>query len=242
MHGQIETPRLIFHNDPANLREFVADRLAEHLVGAVRKRGFGSFSIGGGSFVPMFLETLKRCHLDWSRIRVVMGDERFVPLDHPDSNEGNTRRALGSRICSEAQITGLRGSAATAEQSVCDAETRIRDALTTPLDAVLLGLGPDGHTASLFPSAAPEELRRALSPADGRLVTIVDPKVFPYRRLTLTVPALLRTREIWLHLPSAEKTRVFFAALKPGRVQQMPVRAILRQHSVPVHVHLLAAG
>jgi 6-phosphogluconolactonase len=95
-------------------------------------------------------------------------------------------------------------------------------------------MGNDGHTASLFPQAA--RLSEALAQDSGKLCLAITPPVAPHERMSLTLPALLHSRRIILHLVGPGKREVYEKALADGPVAEMPIRAVLRQTAAPVTV------
>jgi 6-phosphogluconolactonase len=104
-----------------------------------------------------------------------------------------------------------------------------------PFDAVVLGMGDDGHTASLFPCSA--QIAGALDLTVPAGVLAVHPVSAPYARLSLNRSALLMARRIFIQITGASKWAVYQRALQPGPVAELPVRAVLHQQSVPVEVH-----
>lgn len=126
------------------------------------------------------------------------------------------------------------GAASAAEgQPECEAALR---ALPRPFDFILLGMGEDGHTASLFPHAP--ELAHALTTED--LCAAATATVAPQERMTMTLAGLLDSRLLILPIAGAAKSKVLSAAMGPGPVEEMPVRAVLRQEEVPVELWLSA--
>lgn len=180
---------------------------------------------GGATPMPMY-ETLASKKLPWSRIRLTLVDERLVPLKHPRSNEAAIRKAFAA--AKAARIDGLYNGAATPEEGADAAELKLART-RRPFDAVILGMGDDGHTASWFPRA--EGLERALGAA--RMACAVRAKKTAVTgeetdRITLTLAALRDARLIVLMMAGEEKRATFERALGEGPVEDMPVRAILR--------------
>ena len=144
--------------------------------------------------------------LDWSGIDVWFGDERFVPVTDPDSNEGMARQVLldGARPRAIHSMTGA-GAGLEGTGAGADAAALAYDALVAaapPIDVVHLGLGPDGHTASLFPGSA------ALTVTDRLVVTNGD-ALHPHPRLTFTYPALQRSRLVVFTVAGEDKRDAF---------------------------------
>ena len=164
-----------------------------------------SIALSGGGTARDAYEALAARDLDWSDIDVYFGDERFVPVDDPDSNEGMARAVLLDRVAPRA-IHSMAGAGDTV-----DAAARAYDAVISaaaPIDIVHLGLGPDGHTASLFPGSA------ALAVTD-RLVVANGDDLHPHPRLTFTYPGLARSRLVVFTVAGDDK-RDAFARIRAG--------------------------
>ena len=207
--------------------QHVARRLKEDLASQTRA---GLVVSGGRSPVPLF-QALAKQALAWERVAVTLADERWVAPDHPDSNEALVRRHLLRQRAAEAAFTPFWTGAATPEAAVPEVAVAL-EAFPRPFSLVVLGMGEDGHMASLFPGA--ETLAEGL--ATEASVIAVRPPDAPHARLSLTLRALLDSREILLLISGAEKRRILERALEAGSVETCPVRAILRQTEVPVTV------
>jgi 6-phosphogluconolactonase len=183
----------------------IVDDVARAFADVVVEATPASIALSGGDTAKEAYEALATRDLDWSRIDVWFGDERFVPVDDPDSNEGMARAALLDQV-GPRSIRSMAGAGDTA-----DAAARAYDALVAgapPIDLVHLGLGPDGHTASLFPGSA------ALTVTDRLVVTNGD-ELHPHRRLTFTYPALARSRFVVFTVAGGDK-RDPFARIRAG--------------------------
>lgn len=215
--------------------EMLARRIADALRDALTKRGQALVAVSGGrSPVPLF-EALAREPLDWGRATVTLVDERWVTPDHADSNERLVHTHLLTGPAAAARFVGMKNAAATAREGQAQAEAAVA-ALPRPFDVILLGMGEDAHTASLFPDAA--ELGHALTTSG--LTAAVTPPTAPHERMTLTRAGLLDSRLLILPLAGAQKLDVYRAALGDGPLEEMPVRAVLRQDRVPVEVWIAA--
>ncbi|MGR0481486.1 MAG: 6-phosphogluconolactonase [Candidatus Electronema sp. V4] len=217
--------------------------LAEHLAAALRRdiaaQGWASLAVSGGSTpVPLF-ERLSELDIPWQNVLITLVDERWVEASSPDSNEALVRRCLLKNRAAAATFVGLKTAAATAAVGAADCEARLA-ALPRPCTAVILGMGNDGHTASLFPCAP--QLAEAADLRCGRRCAALRPQTAPHERISLTLPALLDTREIILHITGPEKKAVLEQALSAGLPEEMPVRFILRQQAAPVAVYWTVAA
>ena len=210
----------------------MARRIATILEDAIAARGVASIALSGGRSPRPVLEALSGAALDWSKVVVTLVDERWVAPDHADSNERLVHETLlQGPAAAAARFLGMKNEAADAYagQAACEAAFA---ALPWPLDIVLLGMGEDGHTASLFPEAA--ELAEGLS---TKAMTIaVTPPAAPHQRMSLTASAILKSRHVFLQIGGAAKKAVYDRALEGGPVEELPIRLALCQHGVSVEV------
>jgi 6-phosphogluconolactonase len=221
-------------SDRQELAPSLARSIAADLDAAVGRRGLASLVVSGGSTPrPLFAE-LCRHRLPWDRVAVTLADERWVDADDEASNEALVRRHLLVGEAAAARWTGLKTGGATPEEGRDEAEERLRQ-MPRPFDVVVLGMGTDGHTASLFPAAP--ELAAGLDLESGRLCLAVHPPAAPHPRISLTLRALLDSRRIVLHLTGEDKLDVYRRALADGPVEEMPVRAVLRA-TLPLRVEM----
>lgn len=213
----------------------LAERVAERLRNALVERGHAVLAVSGGSTPKAFFARLSRETLDWTKVQVTLVDERWVPDSDDRSNARLVKSLLLQHAASVAQFVPLYVDAPTPEQGLATVTARI-DALKLPFDAVVLGMGDDGHTASFFPGG--DHLAEALD-LDGRV------RVLPMRapgagepRITLTLPTLLHTRALYL-LVTGEHKRDLLADVRLGldTAKDYPVRAVLTQQHVPVAVY-----
>jgi 6-phosphogluconolactonase len=207
----------------------MARRIGVVLGDAIAARGVASIALSGGRSPRPVLEALSAAALDWEKVVVTLVDERWVKPDHADSNERLVRETLLQG--EKAGFVGMKNGAADAYtgQAACEAAFA---GLPWPLDIVLLGMGEDGHTASLFPEA--KELADGLS--TSALTLAVTPPAAPHQRMSLSASAILKSRHIFLQIGGAAKKAVYDRALAGGPVEELPIRVALCQHAVSVEV------
>lgn len=164
-----------------------------------------SIALSGGSTAEAAYRSLASRGMDWSGTDVFLGDERFVPVEDPDSNEGMIRRVLFEDAKPRA-LHSMVGAGATPEAAAAAYDTLIRE--SDPIEVVHLGLGPDGHTASLFPGAATLDIT-------DRFVAVAGDELHPHPRLTFTYPAIARSPLVVFTVAGAEK-RDAFARVRAG--------------------------
>jgi len=225
-----------------NLRRFAdVDTLAAHIAGeiaarltrACADRGYATLVVSGGRSPVRLFEELRAHPLNWSRLFVVLADERWVEPGAPGSNERMVREVLLRGRASEARFFGLKNSA---PSSLLGAKTswKALEAVPRPFDATLLGMGDDGHTASLFPGSP--GLGAALQPTAAAGCVAMWSRSAPHERVSLNMSALLDSRHISILILGEVKLAVYERACSGGGPEEMPVRGILRQSRVPVEV------
>lgn len=223
-------------DDPAEVARAAAGELVLRLLGIQASRGAASVVLTGGgagtAVLAAVLEDPDAARVDWAGVSLWWGDERFLPAGDPDRNETGARAALLDRLAGldPARVHPMPASdgpwgpdvsaaaaAYSAELAAAAAGTDDPSAPGAPagvphLDVVLLGVGPDGHVASLFPDRA--------DPAPGQtVITVTDSPKPPPVRVSLTLPVLNSADEVWLLATGAEKARAVASARNdPGRL------------------------
>jgi 6-phosphogluconolactonase len=215
------------------LASALAGVIAGQLARSVAARGHASLLVSGGHSPRELYGQLRLQAFDWSRVSIGLVDERWVEPTDSASNERFVRETLLRDGAAAAQFSGLKNPAPSPDLGAAAAWNASAH-LPRPFDVTVLGMGDDGHTASLFPDSP--NLKSALDPesAEG-YVGMWSPSV-PHARLSLNLTALLDSRRIWIYLLGEAKLRTYTIASGPGPEEQMPVRAILRQKQVPVEV------
>lgn len=198
---------IIIVDERDSYSQFVAEWIAKRIGKIIGRQGHCSVGLAGGSTpVPVYRELAESDHsehIDWQKLSFYFGDERCVSPDHKDSNYRMANETLLSKIpVNHEQVFRIRGEAATPEQAAAD----YAELLPTALDVLLLGMGEDGHTASLFPgSSALEELQKKVVPA-------VAP-VSPSQRITITPPVISRARTVVVLAAGEKKAEILARAL-----------------------------
>ncbi|GER05775.1 6-phosphogluconolactonase [Iodidimonas muriae] len=231
-------PLFVEYPDAEAMADSLAGHMALTLAEATEARDIAGLIVSGGSTPKALFQRLAKRKLDWEKICITLADDRWVDADHPASNEKLVHESLLVDDAKKASFISLKTPAKTAVEGAPDVQKRLMD-FPWAADLVLLGMGEDGHTASLFPGA--EALNAVLSPEGTDLCLGLTPKILPkdapFERMTLTLPALLDSARIILMLKGAGKRHVYDRAMAGTDIYEMPIRAILQQHEVPVEVH-----
>lgn len=222
--SRARSPRELRYEDRQTLARGLAGSIADDLRAAVRERGTASLVVSGGSTPGPLFEALSRISLPWEKVWVTLADERWVAADDEASNERLVRRSLLVGEAARARFVGLKNAAPTPEagRETCEAALA---AVPRPFDVVVLGMGDDGHTASLFPGTP--ELAAGLDAATDRWCLPVRPRTAPHPRMSLTLAAILASRRLVVHITGGAKWEVYREAREPGAADEVPIRAVL---------------
>jgi 6-phosphogluconolactonase len=212
-------------NEPIELQTTLARRFAEEAERAVAARGFFSVALPGGSVATTFFPRLAQTPVDWSRTRFFWADERAVPPGDPESNFGLARSLwLDPAEVPAVQIHRMEADVPDlAAAAAAYSDTMLRLLGSPPaLDLALLGVGPDGHVASLFPG-------HPLLGEESRWVAAVEdsPKP-PPRRLTLTLPVLAAAGLVVVAALDGSKAAVVREALERPE-SRLPLALVARR-------------
>ena len=189
--------RHLVHEDAQSLAEAAALAAAGHLNERVAAAGRATLSLTGGSVGVKTAAALAGTEVDWSRVTIFLGDERFVPADHPDRNDGQLAEVLFDAVGDRATIHRwpARGDEfddvdAAAEAFLAEVDLPGAGGDEPLFDVTLLGMGPEGHIDSLFPHTP------AIAETDRLAVGVRDCPKPPPERLTFTLPAVRRSRHV----------------------------------------------
>lgn len=238
--GLVPPPLLQVHaaDGAVQLAQQLAQHMARRLRKAISTRGHAVLAVSGGKSPVALFERLREQPLEWEHLTVLLVDERCVPHTHPDSNTALVRTHLLQGAAAQAsfvpffdQVPDVLDDAAL--DALADGANARLAAQPWPMDVAVLGMGEDGHTASLFPGAP--RLSKALHSSGP--VTWLRPPVAPHARLTLTLPALLTTHELMLPITGATKLAVYQQACRAAD-ESLPISLVLNQHFTPVSVWL----
>lgn len=200
----------------------LADQIASELVTTLEHDERASLAVPGGTTPGPVFDALCAADLDWGRVDVMLTDERWVPEDHPRSNTALLRSRLLTSRAARANLVPLYQSAATPEEVLDGLSAGVEACL--PLSVLLLGMGTDMHTASLFPGA--DRLDEALLPNAPALMPMRAPGA-PEPRLTLTERVLNSAVNKHLIITGQAKREALARAMEADDALEAPVKAVL---------------
>lgn len=221
------------HANAEEAAQALADAVADRLRARLAQSTGASLLLSGGRTPARFQQLLSQKALDWSKVSISLADDRWLPPDHIDSNEWLLRKNLLTGPAAAARFVPLVDITCSPEQHLANAELAL-DTLAKPLDAIVLGVGDDGHTASLFPDAM--ETLAAMNPDNARRLAIIRPASAPYTRISATLRTLLDARIIYILVQGDSKRAALEAACRSG-CKPLAIAAILHQLDVPVHLY-----
>lgn len=227
---------LVTFADSEALAGALAAAVAADLRAGIDARGGALLALSGGTTPKRFMQRLSEQSLDWDKVTVTLVDERWVAPDNERSNARLLRGHLLRGEAAAAHFLPLFRDTPEPEDALAELERRFAS-LPPSFDAIVLGMGSDGHTASFFPGG--DHLAAALDPASpARLLPMRAPGAGE-ARITLTLPVLLAARHLYLHIEGAEKRAVLDRALAGvGADGQLPIRIVLAQAATPVVTYL----
>jgi 6-phosphogluconolactonase len=219
--------------DRLTLGDTLAKDIASKLEAAVKARGKASLAVSGGSTPKLMFAVLAEQEIDWSKVTITLVDERWVDEDNERSNARLVKKTL---IAHEAHVAGFqplfdKAHADDVDAALAGVGAKV-DALGKPFDVVVLGMGPDGHTASFFPGG--DHLAQALDLDGKQSVLSMRADGAGEPRITLSLPRVLDTRALYLHIEGNDKKEILGKALAG---EDFPIAAVLKQDRVAVDVY-----
>lgn len=224
--------RRTFADKPTLARE-LAEAVADRIRAAIEAHGVAAIAVSGGSTPGRFFQALgKTKDIDWSKVIVTLVDERWVDETSNRSNALLVNERMLQGPAATARFFPLYSGGDEPDAQGVARTNALLAQLPERFAAVVLGMGSDGHTASFFPGG--DTLSEALSAAGPALAIRAPGAGEP--RITFTLPRLLRTDGLYLHIEGEEKADVLDTALGDGPIEDMPIRAVLRSgHAVTVY-------
>lgn len=208
-------------NDADQQAEVVARYILAQLRDAIDQRGQASLALSGGRGPERFLRRLDQAEIDWDKVTITQVDERWVPPEHEQSNAGLIQRCMPQALAQATWLPMYQGKSLQADAHYCHSML----APLQLLDVVVLGMGPDGHTASLFPHMP--NLAEHLSEQTQDLCIAVPEEGERLARLSMTAAVINRARCKLLVLNGEDKQAQLATALDTGDALKLPIAAFL---------------
>nr|WP_314574625.1 6-phosphogluconolactonase [uncultured Pseudomonas sp.] len=212
-------------DNPELLANALADHVAERLSAAIENNAHGvaTLVVSGGKSPVAFFQALAQKPIQWSKVVISLADERWVPTEHADSNAGLLKRFLFQGPAAEAGFFSLYRPTTTLDEAAAATDEALKE--LPKIDVLVLGMGDDGHTASLFPDSP--NLAEALDlHSDRRCLPMLAPSI-PHQRLTMTRSLLASAATPILSVSGQAKLETLRKALAGDDLAEMPVRAFL---------------
>ena len=210
--------------NPATMAEGLAINVAAQLNQAIASQGVATLVVSGGRSPVAFFESLVKQPVDWSKVVISLADERWVPVEHADSNAGLLKKHLLQGPAAKARFVGLYNAAATVERAALEADQGLAE--LPPIDVLILGMGDDGHTASLFPNSP--NLNEALQLDNPRRCWAMLAPTVPHQRLSMSRSLLASAKHKVLSIQGQSKLNTLNEALGGTDVAALPIRAFLQ--------------
>ncbi|WP_345977393.1 6-phosphogluconolactonase [Sulfurimonas sp. HSL3-7] len=218
----------------SKLLEDLSQQIAYDLKTAIRHYARATMLVSGGSTPKPLFEVLRRIDLPWEKVSIGLCDERWVPPTHNDSNEGFVKKHLLQERAGKARFVGMYTEGLSLKEAQEHCSQTYRKELY-PFDVTLLGMGKDGHIASLFPES--RQLDHALDLTNKKFCIAVEPETAPHSRMSLTRTAILSARHLYLHFEGKEKLAVYQEVIKGEDMHTLPVRSVLQQDLTDIKVY-----
>ena len=217
----------------ATLDAALAEKVATTLKEAISVKGKASLAVSGGSTPKGFFSALSQYDLPWKKVTVTLADERWVNIDSDASNTRLVCENLLVNKAKDAKFFHLKQGEELCAETLNDLNLAANNTIL-PLDVLILGMGEDGHTASLFPCS--KEINEALSTDNKDVLMKAVPTTAPHDRITFTYASLIESQNVILHIAGASKKEVLEEALANDDAFQMPIRAFLHHPEVTTQV------
>lgn len=207
------------------LAEFIITTLTED----IKKRGRASLLVSGGSTPIHLFKLLSHYEIAWDKVSITLVDERFVPDHHPDQNGAMVKNNLLQSNAAQAKFLPMVLDHKDSKNNLELVRAQMQ-IIKRPFSFVILGMGGDGHTASLFPDALELDDAMNLSTSDDLMIT--NPVRAPHERITFTRRALLNTNHLILHCYGNEKKNIFDKVADLNDYRPYPIEGFVHQNRV----------
>lgn len=227
---EVGTMSSIIHNfdNSTLLVQDLASKIIEDLEKSIKEKGSASLLVSGGNTPKKLFEELSNKDFSWQFVTVALVDERLVETTHCQSNENLVTNHLLQNFASKSKFIGLYIPNKNIDELEDFCSKKYEEIY--PFDVVVLGMGNDAHTASLFPNN--EKLKEALDLDSSKLCISIEPDTAPYTRMSLNLKAIINSKKIYLHIEGNEKFEVLQDALTSSNSFKTPITAVLNSNNI----------
>jgi 6-phosphogluconolactonase len=211
------------YTDAKALVDAFSEKLAGIIKQAISLKGSASIAVSGGSTPKPLFQALSRIDLPWSKVNITLADERWVDNLDDASNEKLVRENLLVNHASSAHFISMTTRDENAENAVDEISARLSE-MGLPLDVLILGMGEDGHTASLFPCSA--QIEEGLNVARQTPVLATQPTTAPHQRMSLSLAEIIKSKHVFLHITGEKKRKVLEDAIANHTFIEKPIKAV----------------
>lgn len=217
----------------------VTKRCEHHLTKSIDEKGFASFIVPGGTTPAPIFKKLSHLNLKWEKVSVIPSDERWIDVSSEQSNQRLIKENLLINEAKKSKFIGLKNNSPSAAEGEKITQEKLKQ-LDLPFNIVMLGMGNDGHFASLFPGCP--QLSEALDIASEKLCSAINANGCSVageftERMSLTLSAILNSQLIIILITGKEKLKVMREAIKETNFMKKPIAALLTQTKTPVEVY-----
>lgn len=212
----------------------LAENVSKILASAIATKGKASIAVSGGSTPKGFFKALSEKDLDWKKVTITLADERWVDITSSDSNTRLVHENLLQNKAANAKFFHLKQGENLCAETLNDLNLAANTSLL-PLDVLILGMGEDGHTASLFPCS--NQIKEGLDNDNVNALMMVEPTTAPHQRITFSFAALSKSENTILHICGDSKKTVLDKALSSTDIYEMPIRAFLQSDKITSEIY-----
>lgn len=216
------------------LIETLSQSILSNLQKAIDEKGKASLLVSGGSTPKPLFEKLSQTVFAWDKVTVGLCDERWIDVSQEESNEHFVKKYLIQKEAAKANFMGMycANTDIFIAEKICSQKMK---EFLSPFDVIILGMGSDGHTASLFPDNI--KLEEAFDLKNQHFCIAIEPTTALYTRMSLTLWAILSAHHIYVHFEGEEKMAVYEEAIAGEDMYIIPIRSILNQDIKEIEVY-----
>lgn len=216
------------------LAKNLANDISLKLQKSIDEKGKATLLLSGGNTPKLFLQELSKIDIDWEKVTVGLVDERWIESSLEDSNAYLLKENLFINNAKKANFVGLFIAQVNAKlaEKIC---SKVYEKEFKEITVLVLGMGNDAHTASLFPNN--ERLEEAFDLENKNFCININPTTAPYSRMSLTLSAILSAKNIVLHIEGEKKLEVYNDVLKSDDFYKYPINSVLKQEQKNIEVY-----